>query len=648
MYKVFDDGLDLVKSIDPLMKATPVGGITPGGYKRVSDKVYVKQGKTGSGGKQVAGKKQDKKEKSQESNPAKWRMAVKKLSGGTSFKIGESGIQKKDVMDLIQKKAAVLDAKTNRVSPGSNKAHLDDAMDFIAEVAEYEESPTEGAPLRRSEGLDELVEFLEKATPVGGITPGGYKKIADGKYVKQGKGGKGKVSMAYMGMDNTETFKVVANEGEFKKFKESMSSTLDALKSGSVSPEKAKEVYSTLRSSLQGIQSAGKNIQGAIAHAGKTAPSNTAVQSAQAPLQAARKRFNELTKIVNNVLDTSANVAAKKGGGASGGSGFKATGEKVTAPSKVDNSTAMSKKLSDHKNRAAFYAKQKGKTMYIHEVTSSKYPDQVGNYVVTDKVIDSDSHNAVSAVDPQGNVLSQGKVEKSMDAFDTLEAFAKSGLPQGQPKMKQEKSQTQGASADGGSLENTPGGSGSHDTGKGPGQGKDGQVTTDQPVKLEMLSEDDAAIDKQMTEHKKPIETIKKAIHQKELVAKEQAIYERAMRKAMPEIDLGGVEQWQQQKEVLSADEQAARLAKSDGFYEFEPSMSTPASMLESAVLCKSCKTSYPKMLSACPQCNCGAVQHRPLPGQNSYISAVGDFQLEKSREPLIRRPQPVEDIEIK
>lgn len=216
--------------------------------------------------------------------------------------------------------------------------------------------------------------------------------------------------------------------------------------------------------------------------------------------------------------------------------------------------------------------------------------------------------------------------------LQAMESFLqKSGMPTGDhSKLQKPKSQTQGASPDGGSLEGVGKTSGSNNGAPGPGQDADGQLKTSKSKK-QKLSEDDADDEKQMKPHKKPIETVRKSLHpasQREMVAHENAVKVSQLRKGQPDV------------RVLSADDQAANLVSGDGFYYGDsPTLELRKSApIHTGQQCPSCEETFSKSLSACPGCGHGTVGHRPTPSQ--FIGDAGD-------RPLLRKSMEPQDVMV-
>lgn len=235
-----------------------------------------------------------------------------------------------------------------------------------------------------------------------------------------------------------------------------------------------------------------------------------------------------------------------------------------------------------------------------------------------------------------GNYKPKAKMEKSMSATEILEDYLEKsgagGLPShSHTSLKKPKSAAvDGGSADGGSLEG-----GGHGASEAPdlssSQGRNpGSVQSDK------LSEDDAEVEGQMKPHKKPIERTRKSLDpasQREMVAHEQAVAVSRLRKGQADV-------------TISADERAAALAKSDGFYEGNTSPTLHLRQdvdLNTFQKCQACEHTFAKSLTSCPDCGYGQVGHRIAPGQ--YVG--GDVSVRANYQPVLRKSQPEEDIDF-
>lgn len=222
-----------------------------------------------------------------------------------------------------------------------------------------------------------------------------------------------------------------------------------------------------------------------------------------------------------------------------------------------------------------------------------------------------------------------------MTGIDSMADFLeKGGLPEGDhSNLKKPKSSAVGGSADGGELEGV-----GMTSGEAPLVG--GQIPKVSPGKTEKLSEDDEDVERQMSPHKKPIETTRKSAlpaDQRDSVAHAQAVAVSRLRKSAGERQ-------------LSADEAAAELVKGDGFYHgAAPSLDLHQTVdLKSIQACPECEETFSKSLTACPSCGAGAVVSRPLPvmPQNQAVDPSRGL-LRKSRNEADVRIGSVEPVQM-
>lgn len=236
-----------------------------------------------------------------------------------------------------------------------------------------------------------------------------------------------------------------------------------------------------------------------------------------------------------------------------------------------------------------------------------------------------------------------------------LEKSQVSGIPTGNPKASDI---TSGGPEDGacGDLAGKGKTSGSSDSKPGPEQDANGQLTTAPKAKVDKLSEDDAEPEKQMKDHKKPIEKMAKSEElperpmnpgvQREMVAHERAKMVSKLRKGEGgDIQIADEtdEPIQKSGNRLDAspmlhnqygniDDAASELVKSESFYVgSEPADKRPASLMEKSLLCKSCDATHSAALTACPHCGDSRVQlvkselaaertAKPAPAKDVYI----------------------------
>lgn len=158
--------------------------------------------------------------------------------------------------------------------------------------------------------------------------------------------------------------------------------------------------------------------------------------------------------------------------------------------------------------------------------------------------------------------------QKSLTGLDGIEDYLAKSLP------------TTQAGADGGKL------AGQGKTGAPPqSKGDQGEAALKEIQKREKLSEDDQDEEKQMVDHKKPIERIKKS-----------AV---------------GHHPYSMAAVFAGTDDDCAELVKSEdnGFYtDRAPGSAEPVSILGQSVLCKSCGHEHSAALTACPDCGHGGV----------------------------------------
>lgn len=217
-------------------------------------------------------------------------------------------------------------------------------------------------------------------------------------------------------------------------------------------------------------------------------------------------------------------------------------------------------------------------------------------------------------------------------------------------------SQVDGGSADGGELDGVGKTSGSGDSAPAPGTGKDG-MPTGTSTKKEKFSEDDAEVEKQMSDHKKALESrlTRKSLTPADIrgtVEHQHARRVSELRKGEPDVSVGGaVHPYSHAAMHGDTDAAAEALLKSEFYYGPPPTLAHPDSVLRKSVLCKSeaCGQRFSAGLTACPHCGDETVQNRFLPN-GGHMGATGRqaaVVLEKSNAPLLRPPPQEPDLYI-
>jgi hypothetical protein len=309
----------------------------------------------------------------------------------------------------------------------------------------------------------------------------------------------------------------------------------------------------------------------------------------------------------------------------------------------------------------AEYIKQQQRAAIAKVVAKPEYSSAgktVGEYkAVKEKMMEHAKKNAAKVAELAAE--SWDWAGKSLDGLDGLDDWLQKsgGLPTHEPKMGAPKSASvEGGSADGGEVAGVGMTSGSSDSAPGPQQDAQGQLKGVSAGGAAKLSDDDADVDKQMTTHKKPIETVRKSrfpADQRSSVAYETARRVSQLQKS-DDVYVGpNAHPLSHMKQHGGADEAASELVKSEGFYHGEsPQVARPMVPLGQGVLCKSvhaggCDTVYTGALTACPECGAGTVGHRALPG--GVVMGAESAILEKSQGPgnLLRRPAEEPDIKI-
>ena len=263
---------------------------------------------------------------------------------------------------------------------------------------------------------------------------------------------------------------------------------------------------------------------------------------------------------------------------------------------------------------------------------------------------------------PNADRKALGELLKAHPDVEWEEFEKAQAMPTGNPKQKLGQGSEQGEGLAG--VGKT---GGSNNGGPGPGQSADGQVKAPKSAK-DKLSEDEEHDEKNMTEHKKPIESANKSMaipsNQREMVTKEHAQVVARLRKGdTVEVEAGGglPPEPEPAKELEKAtvvrqgmviysdqsDIETEALLKSDTFYTGGAPTVIPFSRpIGAGKVCLKCKTLLSKSLSACPECGEGTVVHRVLPG--------GEAQGDHDGEPIVKsragglRPRIEKDVFIK
>lgn len=206
-------------------------------------------------------------------------------------------------------------------------------------------------------------------------------------------------------------------------------------------------------------------------------------------------------------------------------------------------------------------------------------------------------------------------------------------------------SEVDGGSADGGELDGVGMTAGSSDSGPGPGQNAQGQLTGVPAPKGEKFSEDDAEDEAQMKPHQKALErSLQKSItpaNQREAVAHANAVAVSRLQKGMPDVRIGEAHPYSMDVVHGDMDKVAAGLVEDSFYHGRPPTLAPDGSILRKSITC-SCGHEHPAMLTACPACSAGTTANRLLPhggwvGQPSTV-------LEKSQ-PLLRKPPEEPDL---
>lgn len=251
---------------------------------------------------------------------------------------------------------------------------------------------------------------------------------------------------------------------------------------------------------------------------------------------------------------------------------------------------------------------------------------------------------------------SQTATESSMNTLEEFLVKAEQGMPEGDPNQDLGKRRAE----DGMGLEGAPKPTGSSDSGASPAIGAPA------PSK-DKLSEDDAEDEKQMREHKKPIEGGGTAVplgkslpasgaygweHLAQTYAHEDAVARSRLSKGeldvqpdlAPPQDSGEDAQLEKARHFSTfggavhvsnqADLDCERLQKSESFWHGEaPGLSPVLAPIHQVRRC-SCGALVKSYLTACPNCASGAVESRVFPTE------VGGPILEKSDGSVVLRPR--------
>ena len=182
-------------------KATPIGGMTPGGYKKVAKDQYVKVGAAKMGG---AGS--DKRHALDvQINKVRWNEVIKQVKAQPEkYKdmiLGDAVNLEMPKMEKVHGKGLKNHPKVKAIQDkldtawkeheAANPPDKEKAKKFAAERAQAAKDLPKDYYTMKSEGamsgIDSLEEFAKAGvTPIGGITPGGYKRIGKKEYAKVG------------------------------------------------------------------------------------------------------------------------------------------------------------------------------------------------------------------------------------------------------------------------------------------------------------------------------------------------------------------------------------------------------------------------------------------------------------------------------
>jgi len=262
-------------------------------------------------------------------------------------------------------------------------------------------------------------------------------------------------------------------------------------------------------------------------------------------------------------------------------------------------------------------------------------------------------NRAVSAATGDPKLKSQiDSVKKSISGMGGLgDLLEKSGLPtHSVTKLGHDKSATiDGGSAEGGDLDGLGKTSGDGNAKPGPGLDAQGNPTGTPGAVNQKLSEDDDDPEKQMTEHKKPIENPKPMFksltpaNQREYTAHETAIAISRLRKGVPDVQVGAKPHPMSFSAVHGGMDTIAAGMLEDTFYKgCAPTLAPSDSILRKAHNCSNCGKDHSGLLTACPNCGDGMVKSQLIP-QGGIMGGAG--MILDNAEPLLREPKPVADI---
>lgn len=491
---------------------------------------------------------------------------------------------------------------------------------------------------------NDLNDFLEKGgTPVGGTTPGGYKKVAEGQYMKEGgdkdkgKGDAGAEAMKQKPSEkhDPETVRELElyaeNNGDLyrQRLQPIHKNLMAKIAKGTYDHEKAKKLW--LYAAADAAQRYTKEFD---ASSGGMHGSHGAFSPADRRALAARLAddFKDEADLGN--YD---NLIPKKY-------------QKGKLDQQVNDHLEARWKLMGEKGQQGKVTKDQyfsaNKKSVAENIKEGLVPSGKGTYKKSlQDFVDEDWMNKAWEADME-------TIEEYLE-----KAGKGAGLPTHQQGLGHSKSSTvEGGSADGGSLDGTGKTSGSSDSSAGPGQDTDGQLTGVPAAKKVSLSEDDAGPDGQMKPHKKPIESVKKSAFpadQRDSVAQERAAVVSQLNKSNDVYVGPDNHPFSEHAMHATGDEDAAALVKSEEFYHGgSPQVAPNRAVIDSGVLCKSvnangCDSRYSAALTACPDCGAGTVGHRHMP--NGPVVGAEQQILEKSEGPgsLLRRPAMEPDVKI-
>lgn len=551
--------------------------------------------------------------------------------------------------------------------------------------------PAPGGKAKKSM-TESLEDWLEKATPIGGITPGGYKRVKKDEYVKVTK----TEHTAHTAKEEKERQEgpslfdmFFTPEGE-KKMAEETAKYEAAEKPISVTAQVAKmlkekasdedildvladvPVNTLLRMDFGAI---GKDEQGRDLPKSRATIRKTGQHGWELhkPTDEQKRDFSNKIMTHKNVLHLLTKM---------GSAGAAPAGERpIPEPKKAEPAAAPAKKeakpkAAKPKKLSDTHAKVLSSAQKFQAITPG---GSFATYKQVDKLVDNGLLEAAGRgqyklTEAGKEALNTGKFtapmkksEVDMTLQDWLHKAAddasyedlqkSGGLPTHEPKLGAPKSSAvEGGSADGGEVAGVGMTSGSSDSAPGPGQDGQGQIKGVGTGTKQKLSDDDADEEKQMSAHKKPIETVRKSrfpADQRASVAHETAQRVSQLQKSQDVYVGPSAHPLSHVRQHGGVDAAASELVKSEGFYHGRsPQSARPTVPLGEGVLCKSvhaggCDETYSAALTACPGCGAGTVGHRVLPG--AVIMGAESRVLEKSEGPgsLLRRPPQEPDIKI-